>query len=94
MPTCLFATRLLPAWGRLLLLLETQVIFPSFLLTKFWNFLVCLSLTLLNLISPMSLFVEIIDANFDLHSSVCLPTLSRILLMLLILASIKSFSAS
>ena len=31
MPACLFATRLLPAWGELLL--ETLVIFPSFLLT-------------------------------------------------------------
>ena len=49
---CLF--RLLPAWWRLLLLLllEDQVIFPSFLFTKFWNFLICLSLTLLNLVSP------------------------------------------
>ena len=47
---CLFG--LLPAWGRLLLLLEDQVIFPSFLLSKFWNFLICLSLTLLNLVSP------------------------------------------
>ena len=49
-PACLFV--LLPAWGRLLLLLEYQVIFPSFLFNKFWNFLICLSLTLLNLVSP------------------------------------------
>ena len=35
LPACLFG--LLPAWGRLLLLLEDQVIFPSFSLTKFWE---------------------------------------------------------
>ena len=95
---CLLATRLLPAWGELLL--ETLVIFPSFLLTKFWNLLSCLCLTLLNLISPtlsmkpwhfLNLCAEIIDAKLDLHSSVCLPTLSRILLIALILAWIKSF---
>ena len=77
-PACLLATRLLPAWGELLL--ETLVIFLSFLLTKFWNLLSCLCLTLLNLISPtlsmkpwhsLSLCVEIIDAKLDLHSSVC-----------------------
>ena len=50
MPACLLG--LLTAWGRLLLLLEYQVIFPSFLFTKFWNFLICLFLTLLNLVSP------------------------------------------
>ena len=91
MPTCLFAARLLPAWGGLLLLLEEQVIFPSFLLTKFWNFLICLSLTLLNLISPtlstkpwhsLSLSVEMIDTSWDLHSSVCLATLFRVLYFL------------
>ena len=48
-PACLLAARLLPAWGELLL--ETLVIFPSFLLTKFWNLLNCICLTLLNLIS-------------------------------------------
>ena len=36
----------------MLLLLQDQVIFPSFLFTKFWNFLICLFLTLLNLVSP------------------------------------------
>ena len=41
----------------------------------------------------LRLCVEIIDAKLDLHSSVCLPTLSRILLIALILAWIKSFSA-
>ena len=69
-PTCLLG--LLATWGRLLLLLEDQVIFPSFLFTKFWNFLICLFLTLLNLDSPtlsmkpwhsLSLSVEMIDAT-------------------------------
>ena len=41
----------------------------------------------------LSLSVEMIDASWDLHSSVCLATLFRMLLMLLILAWIKSFSA-
>ena len=100
---CLFGARLLPAWGRLLLLLENLVIFPSFLLAKFWNFLVCLCLTLLNLISPtlsikpwhsLSLSVEIIDTNFDLHSSVCLLMLSRILLMLWFYLGLKLFLPS
>ena len=100
-PACLFG--LLPAWGRLLLLLllEYQVIFPSFLFTKFWNFLICLSLTLLNLVSltlsmkpwhSLSLSVEMLDASWDLHCSICWATLLRMLLILLILAWIKSFS--
>ena len=99
-PACLLG--LLTTWGRLLLLLEDQVIFPSFLFTKFWNFLIYLFLTLLNLVSPtlsmkpwhsLSLSVEMIDASWDLHCSSCMATLVRMLLMLLILAWIKSFSA-
>ena len=99
-PACLLG--LLTAWGRLLLLLEDQVIFPSFLFTKFWNFLICLFLTLLNLVSPtlstkpwhsLSLSVEMIDASWDLHCSSCMATLVRMLFILLILACINSFSA-
>ena len=100
-PACLFG--LLPAWERLLLLLllEYQVIFPSFLFTKFWNFLICLSLTMLNLVSPtlsikpwhsQSLSVEMIDTSWDLHCSICWAMLLRMLLILLILSWIKSFS--
>ena len=98
-PACLLG--LLTTWGRLLLLLDNQVIFPSFLFTKFWNFLICLFLTLLNLVSPtlsmkpwysLSLSVEMIDASWDLHCSSCIATLLRMLFMLLILAWIKSFS--
>ena len=53
-----------------------------FLFTTFWNFLICLSLTLLKLVSPtlstkpwhsLSLSVEMIDASWDLHSSIVLP---------------------
>ena len=97
-PACLFG--LLPAWGGLLLMLEYQVIFPSFLFTKFWNFLICLSLTLLNLVSltlstkpwhSLSLSVEMIEASWVLHCSICWATLLRMLLILLILAWIKSF---
>ena len=99
-PACLLG--LLTAWGRLLLMLEDQVIFPSFLFTKFWNFLICLFLTLLNLVSPtlsmkpwhsLSLSVEMIDASWDLHCSSCMAMLVRMLFMLLILACINSFSA-
>ena len=85
-----------------LLLLGDQVIFPSFLLTKFWNFSICLVLTLLNLISltlsmkawhSLSLSAEMVAASWDLTSSFCMVTLVKMLLMLLILAWINSFSA-
>ena len=98
-PACLLG--LLTAWGRLLLLLQDQVIFPSFLFTKFWNFLIFLFLTLLNLVSPtlsmkpwhyLSLSVKMIDASWDLHCSSCMATLLRMLFMLLILAWINSLS--
>ena len=80
----------------------TQVIFPSFLHTKLLNLINWLLLALLNLNSPtfstkpwhfLKLEVDKIDANFDLHSSVCLALLSRILLMDLILACRSCFSA-
>ena len=67
-----------------------------------WNFLICLFLTLLNLVSPalstkpwhsLSVSVEMIDASWDLYCSSCVATLLRMLFMLLILAWIKSFSA-
>ena len=91
-PTCLLG--LLTTWGLLLLMLllllflVDQVIFPSFLFTKFWNFLICLFFTLLNLVSPilstkpwhsLSLSVEMIDASWDLHCSSCIATLVRML---------------
>ena len=40
----------------------------------------------------LSLSVEMIDTSWDLHCSICLATLLRMLLILLILAWIKSFS--
>ena len=64
------------------------VIFPSFLFSSILYVFNCLCLTLVNLISPtlstkawhsLSFCAEIIDASCDLHSSVCLVTLSRIL---------------
>ena len=73
----------------------TLVIFPSFLFRKLLNLFSCLCLTLLNLISPtfstmpwhsLSLCVDKIDANCDLHSSFCLPMLSRILFIALTLS--------
>ena len=86
----------LVAWG------VSQVIFPSFLHNKLLNLFTCLLLPLLNLNSPtfstttwhfLKLEVDKIDANFDLHISLCLALLSRILLMVLILACRSCFSA-
>ena len=71
------------------------VIFASFLLSSMLYLFNCLCLTLINLISlilsmkpwhSLSLCAEIIAARCDLHSSVCLETLSRMLLMALTLA--------
>ena len=79
----------------------SQVIFPSFL-HKLLNLFTCLLLPLLNLSLPtfstktwhfLKLEVDKIDTNFDLHSSLCLALLSRILLMDLILACRRCFSA-
>ena len=78
------------------------VIFPSFLLIRILNLFNCLCLTLVNLISltllmkpwhSLSLSAEIIDASWVLHSSVCLVTWSKVLLIALTLAWSKSFSA-
>ena len=78
-----------------------QVIFPSFLHNKLLNLFTCLLFTLLNLSSLtfstnpwhfVKLEVDKIDANFDLHSSLCLVLSSRILLMDLILACSNCFS--
>ena len=80
----------------------SQVIFPSFLCNRMLNSLTCLLLTLLNLSSLtfstktwhfLKLEVDKIDASFDLHSSLCLALLSRILLMDLILACRSCLSA-
>ena len=66
------------------------------------NLFSCLCFTLLNLISltlsmkswhSLSLCVEIIAASFDLHSSNCLEVLSKMKLIVLILAWSRSFSA-
>ena len=97
----------LPAWEATkpweeLGCVDTPVIFPSFLFSKLLNLFSCLCLTLVNLISStfsmkprhsLSLCADKIDANCDLHSSVCLPTLSRIQFIALSLAWSKSFSA-
>ena len=73
-----------------MLVLLDLVIFPSFLIVSKLNLFSCLCLTLLNLISPtlstkywhsLSLCVDIIDANSDLHSSNCLEVLSRMKLI-------------
>ena len=79
-----------------------MVIFPSFLVTKWLNLFICLCLTLINLIS-LTLFMkswhspnlsaEMIEASLALHSSICLPTWSKMLLMALTLACSKPFSA-
>ena len=80
----------------------SQGIFPCFLCNKLLNLFTCLLFTLLNLSSLtfstnpwhfLKLEVDKIDANFDLHSSLCLALLSRILLMDLILACSNCFSA-
>ena len=87
-------------WVRFIAL--ALVIFPSFLLIRVLNLFNCLCLTLVNLIShtllmkpwhSLSLSAEIIDASWFLHSSVCLVTLSKVLLIALTLAWSKSFSA-
>ena len=79
---------------------DTPVIFPSFL-NKLLNLSTCLCLTLLNIISPtfsmkpwhfLNMCVDTIDTNFDLHNSVCLATLSRILFIALVLHC-RCFSA-
>ena len=66
------------------------------------NLFSCLCFTLLNLISltlsmkswhSLSLCVEIIATSFDLHSSNCLEVLSKMKLIVLILAWSRSFSA-
>ena len=100
MPACLLAWEANMPWEELSCV--DTVIFPSFLFSKLLNLFSCLCLTLVNLISPifsvepwhsLHLCVDKIDANCDLHSSVCLLTLSRILFIALILAWSKSFSA-
>ena len=77
-------------WVRLIAL--ALVIFPSFLLIRILNLFNCLCLTLVNLISltllmkpwhSLSLSAEIIDASWVLHSSVCLGTWSKVLLIAL-----------
>ena len=87
-------------WVRFIAL--ALVIFPSFLLIRLLNLFNCLCLTLVNLISltllmkpwhSLSLSAEIIEAIWVLHSSVCLATLSNMLLIALTLAWSKSFSA-
>ena len=100
-----WAPSCLPVWEETKLQEElsedTPLIFPSFLFSKLLNLFICLCLTLGNLISPifstkawhsLSLCVDKIDANCDLHSCL-LPTLSRILFIALTLAWSKSFSA-
>ena len=76
----------------------SQVIFPSFLHTKLLNLFTYLFLSLLNLNSPtfstktwhfLKLVVDKIDANFDLHSSLCLVLFSKILLMDLIFLPVE-----
>ena len=85
-----------------MLVLLDLVIFPSFLLVSKLNLFNCLSLTLLNLISPtlstkswhsLSFCVEIIVASFDLHSSNCWVVLSKMNLIDLTLVWRRSFSA-
>ena len=80
----------------------SQVIFPSFLHNRMFNLFTCLLLALLNLSSLtfstkawhfLKLEVDKIDASFDLHRSLCLAMLSRILLMDLILVCRSCFSA-
>ena len=96
LPACKELAITLVAWG------VSQVIIPSFLHYKLLNLFTCLLLTLLNLNSGifstkswhfLKLEVDKIDANFDLHSSLCLALLSRILLMDLILACRSCFFA-
>ena len=70
----------------LVLVLLDLVIFPSFLIVSKFSLFNCLSLTLLNLVSPtlstkswhsLSFCVETIVASFDLHSSNCLEVWSK-----------------
>ena len=90
--TCLF---------RVMLLL-TKVIFPSFLDTKWFSLFICLCFTLLNLSSLTllmkpwhcsSLSCEMIEASLVQQFCISLSTWSKILLIALILACSKSFSA-
>ena len=87
--TCLFKVMLL-------------VIFPSFFDTKWFSLFICLCFTLLNLSSLTllmkswhcsNLSCEMIEASLALQSCVSLSTWSKILLIALILACNKSFSA-
>ena len=80
----------------------SQVIFPSLLHNRMLNLFTCLLLTVLSLSLLtfstktwhfLKLEVDKIDASFDLHSSLCLALLSRILLMDLILACRSCLSA-
>ena len=96
---CLFTALVI---DRVLFTALAMVIFPSFLVTKWLNLFICLCLTLINLIS-LTLFMKswhspnlsakMIEASLALHSSICLLTLSKMLLMALTLACSKSFSA-
>ena len=97
--TCLFTELDL---DRVLFTTLAMVIFPSFLVTKWLNLFICLCLTLINLIlltlfmrswHSSNLSAEMIAASLALHSSICLPTWSKMLLMALTLACSKSFSA-
>ena len=90
-------------WGVVLVAWEaSQVIFPSFLHSKLFNLFTYLLFTLLNLSSLIfsmkpwhfpKIEVNKIYASFDLHSSLGLALLSRILLMDLILTCSNCFSA-
>ena len=89
-------------WLWLFRLVIDLVIFPSFLMVSKLNLFSCLCFTLLNLISltlsmkswhSLSLCVEIIATSCDPHSSNCLEVLSKVKLIVLILAWSRSFSA-
>ena len=78
------------------------VIFPSFFDTKWFSLLICLCLTLLNLSSLTllmkcwhcsNLSCEMIEASLALQSCVSLSNWTKMLLIALILACNKSFSA-
>ena len=78
------------------------VIFPSFFDTKWFNLLICLCLTLLNLSSLTllmncwhcsNLSCEMIEASLVLQSCISLSTWTKMLLIAFILACNKSFSA-
>ena len=78
------------------------VIFPSFFDTKWFNLLICLCLTLLNLSSLTllmkcwhcsNLSCEMIEASLALQSCISLSTWTKMLLIAFILACNKSFLA-